>query len=151
MDNTPELTIAHTARQDQVDNAVFRMLTEVWPRSNDLPEWDIELIGEARDAIAQLVMERTGATEMDFYPYQEVSEFSAKEIGRGMSWVRAYKHTAAWPDEHWILMDESLMLRLWYETAPNELRTFAALYRIEDRAETGPSLLIYQENYLDEL
>jgi hypothetical protein len=78
-------------------------------------------------------------------------EFSPEEIAMGMKWVADYKQTVCWPTDHRISLSEELDLRMWSEFIPNGLQTFAALFRTENRQPTGPSLLIYQENYLDEL
>ena len=56
-------------RQDYVDNAVFQMIRNINPTSEDI-SWDIEMIGEIRDNVRHWLVERLGiCDEMSFYPY----------------------------------------------------------------------------------
>lgn len=56
--------------QQTIDNAVFEMLNTV----AQVHDWDIELIGDTRDAISE-VLERHGIIEAeDFYPIPEAQE-----------------------------------------------------------------------------
>lgn len=64
-----ELTDEHIDRQDFVDNAIFRLVQAVNPTDRSI-EWDIEMIGEIRDAISEWIIKRMKITdEQTFYPY----------------------------------------------------------------------------------
>lgn len=65
-----ELTSQQIERQDFVDNAIFELINELNPSEKEL-EWDIEIIGEIRDAIQSQLVEKGFCTEQDFYPYIE--------------------------------------------------------------------------------
>jgi hypothetical protein len=68
---TSELSDEQIRRQDFVDNAVFRFISDINPTSKEL-SWDIEMIGEIRDNVRQWIVERLGiCDEMSFYPYLE--------------------------------------------------------------------------------
>lgn len=64
-----ELARKQLDRQDCVDNAIFHLLHDLSPQGTEL-KWDIEAIGEVRDAICDvLVHKKRVISEMDFYPY----------------------------------------------------------------------------------
>jgi len=66
-----ELSERQTARQDYVDNAIYKLIKKVNP-TNKKVEWDIELIGELRDKIREYFVEnRIIADEQQFYPFLE--------------------------------------------------------------------------------
>lgn len=65
-----ELNAQQIERQDFVDNAIFELINELIPSEKEM-EWDIEAIGEIRDAIQSLLVEKGFCTEQDFYPYIE--------------------------------------------------------------------------------
>jgi len=56
-----------TARQDFVDNAVFSLIQEVNPTNRPI-HWDIEMIGEIRDALVCWLSQKTGVNERVIYP-----------------------------------------------------------------------------------
>jgi hypothetical protein len=60
-------------RQDTVDNAIFALLRDLNPSDKEL-EWDIEVIAEVRETIQAHLERELGVTEMEFYPYTELSE-----------------------------------------------------------------------------
>jgi len=63
------LTDEQLRRQDFVDNRIFELLRHLGPESIKL-EWDIELIGQIRDSIEDILVERLKLmSEMEFYPY----------------------------------------------------------------------------------
>ena len=58
-------------RQDFVDNGIFDLIQNLNPTSTEI-EWDIEVIGQIRDRIRYLLVERLQiCDEMSFYPYLE--------------------------------------------------------------------------------
>ena len=63
-----ELTQKQIERQDFVDNAIFGLINELIPSDNEM-EWDIETIGEIRDAIQSHLVTKGFCTEQQFYPY----------------------------------------------------------------------------------
>ncbi len=70
------LTDAQIERQDMVDNLCHQLLNELAAASGvahhgpDLIEWDIEHIGEVRDTIQGIIVDKLHLmTEMEFYPY----------------------------------------------------------------------------------
>ena len=65
-----ELTEQQIERQDFVDNAIFNLIDELVPSDKEM-EWDIEAIGEIRDAIQSQLVNRGLCTEQEFYPYIE--------------------------------------------------------------------------------
>ena len=73
-----EFTGRETERQDCVDNAIADLITELIP--DDCPfDWDIELIGNVRDAIKEVIVDKMGAmTEQEFYPYRELKPSESK-------------------------------------------------------------------------
>lgn len=66
-----ELTHAQTERQDYVDGRIFELIGDLLPPDKKA-EWDIEMIGEVRDALrAQLVEKKKLVTDGEFYPYTD--------------------------------------------------------------------------------
>jgi hypothetical protein len=66
-----ELTDKQIERQDFVDNAIYQLIQSVNPTDKGI-EWDIEMIGDIRDVIAEWMIERLKITdEQNFYPYLE--------------------------------------------------------------------------------
>ena len=64
-----ELTEEQIRRQDFVDNEIYQLIQGVNPTDRNI-EWDIEMIGEVRDAIRHWIVERMEITnERSFYPY----------------------------------------------------------------------------------
>jgi len=63
-----ELTRRQIERQDFVDNAIYNLINELIPSDKKM-EWDIDAIGEIRDAIQSQLVERGMCTEQAFYPY----------------------------------------------------------------------------------
>ena len=68
----PRLTKKQIERQDFVDNQIFELMQKLLPESRTI-EWDIEAIGEIRDAIrAQIVNKKRIINEAQFYPYLKI-------------------------------------------------------------------------------
>ena len=65
-----KLTVQQIERQDFVDNSIFNLINELIP-SDKVMGWNIEAIGEIRDAIQFQLVNRGLCTERDFYPYIE--------------------------------------------------------------------------------
>ncbi len=65
-----ELTDQQIARQDFVDNAIYDLINELIPFDKEM-DWDINAIGEIRDAIQAQLVRRGFCTEQEFYPYIE--------------------------------------------------------------------------------
>ncbi len=66
-----ELTKNQLKRQDFVDNTIHELLRSLNPSQEEI-EWNIELIGEIRDVVRQVLVEHLEVTdEMTFYPYIE--------------------------------------------------------------------------------
>ncbi len=66
-----ELTDKQIERQDFVDNAIFNLIQSLNTTDKAI-NWDIEMIGEIRDVIAEWMIERLKITdEQNFYPYLE--------------------------------------------------------------------------------
>jgi len=64
-----ELTEEQIRRQDFVDSAIYQLIQMINPANKNI-EWDIEMIGEVRDAIRYWIVERMKITdEQTFYPY----------------------------------------------------------------------------------
>lgn len=64
----PKLTKQQIERQDFVDNQIFELMQKLIPPSKQI-EWDIEVIGEIRDAIRkQIVDKQKLMSEVKFYP-----------------------------------------------------------------------------------
>ena len=64
------MTKEQIERQDFVDNAVYDFINELIPSDKEM-EWDIEAIGEVRDAVQAILVGRGFCTEQEFYPYIE--------------------------------------------------------------------------------
>ena len=62
-----ELTEQQIDRQDFVDNAIFNLINELVPSDNEMG-WDIEAIGEIRDAIQSQLVTKGFCSEQEFYP-----------------------------------------------------------------------------------
>lgn len=65
---TLELSDRQIERQDFVDNTIYELVNELIPSDKEM-EWDIETIGEVRDSIKKILVERQICTEQEFYPY----------------------------------------------------------------------------------
>jgi hypothetical protein len=66
-----ELTDKQIQRQDFVDNAIFDLIQSLNTTDKAI-NWNIEMIGEIRDVIAEWMTERLNITdEQNFYPYAE--------------------------------------------------------------------------------
>lgn len=66
-----ELTDKQIERQDFVDNAIFNLIQSLNTTDKTI-NWDIEMIGEIRDVIAEWIIERLKITdEQNFYPWVE--------------------------------------------------------------------------------
>lgn len=64
-----DLTDNQIIRQDQVDNAIYKLLCEINPSQKEII-WNIEMIGEIRDQIQKWFVDYLAITdEMTFYPY----------------------------------------------------------------------------------
>lgn len=64
----PKLTKQQIERQDFVDNQIFELMQKLLPPSKQI-DWDIEAIGEIRDAIRkQIVDKQKLMSELKFYP-----------------------------------------------------------------------------------
>ena len=62
-----KLTKQQIERQDFVDNQIFELMQKLLPPSKQI-EWDIEAIGEIRDAIRkQIVDKQKLMSEVKFY------------------------------------------------------------------------------------
>ena len=62
-----EMTNEQLERQDFVDNAIFSLIQEINPTSQTI-SWDIEMIGNIRDAIVNELEKKLGITEFEIYP-----------------------------------------------------------------------------------
>lgn len=63
-----ELTSKQIERQDFVDNRIFELIQELNPSQSKI-DWDIEMIGEVRDCIQNILGEKISVSEEDFYPF----------------------------------------------------------------------------------
>lgn len=66
MSEPTELTQAQIEQQDHVDGVIHTMLEQL--AGKEL-EHDIEMIGEVRDAVIDVLTKKAGVDEMTFYPY----------------------------------------------------------------------------------
>lgn len=57
-------------RQDFVDNSIFELLQSLNPTDKKI-NWDIEMIGQIRESVESMFVEREICTEQEFYPYLE--------------------------------------------------------------------------------
>ena len=64
---TYELTDQQLERQDFVDNAVFSLIQQLNP-TNRVIDWDIEMIGNIRDAVVCELERKLGISEFEIYP-----------------------------------------------------------------------------------
>jgi len=62
-----ELTDEQLERQDFVDNAIFSLIQQLNPTSKVI-DWDIEMIGNVRDAIVKELKNKLKITEFEIYP-----------------------------------------------------------------------------------
>lgn len=62
-----ELTRQQLERQDFVDNLIYELINELIPSEKEMG-WNIEVIGEVRDAIQSQLVEKGVCTEQEFYP-----------------------------------------------------------------------------------
>ena len=66
------LTKKQIERQDFVDNSIFALLQIVNTRDKGIDRyWDIEIIGSIREVIQNNIINKTGCSEQEFYPYIE--------------------------------------------------------------------------------
>jgi hypothetical protein len=69
--NMQELTTNQIGRQDFVDNAIYELIVSLNPSRKEI-SWDIEMISNVREQIAEwLVKRRKVCGESEFYPYSE--------------------------------------------------------------------------------
>jgi hypothetical protein len=65
------LTDEQILRQDYVDKHIFQLFQTLNPTQHPI-EWDIEIIGDIRDAVEYWMATKLKiCTEKDFYPYIE--------------------------------------------------------------------------------
>ena len=65
-----ELSRNEIERQDFVDNAIFHLIKKLNPSSKEI-DWNIEMIGEVRDAVSSLIVNDLKlCNEYEFYPYK---------------------------------------------------------------------------------
>ena len=68
----PKLTKRQIARQDFVDNQIFVLINSLLPASKRMG-WDIELIGNIREAIRRKIVEEAKIVdEKHFYPFIKI-------------------------------------------------------------------------------
>jgi hypothetical protein len=65
-----ELIDKQIVRQDFVDNSIFELLQSLNPSDKKI-DWDIEMIGQVRDSIEYLFVDKNICTKQEFYPYLE--------------------------------------------------------------------------------
>ena len=59
-------------RQDFVDNGIFELIQKLLPADKQL-EWNIEIIGDVRDAIQEQIVDKQKAmSEEQFYSYLKI-------------------------------------------------------------------------------
>lgn len=61
------MTNEQLERQDFVDNAIFSLIQDINPTAEAI-SWDIEMIGNIRDAIVNELEKKLGITEFEIYP-----------------------------------------------------------------------------------
>ncbi len=54
-------------QQDFVDNAIFSLIQQLNP-TNQVIDWDIEMIGNVRDSIVEELQNKLKITEFEIYP-----------------------------------------------------------------------------------
>jgi len=64
---TNEMTDEQLRRQDLVDNAVFCLIQKT-NLTNKRIDWDIEMIGNIRDALVHELEKKFGINEFEIYP-----------------------------------------------------------------------------------
>jgi len=64
---TDEMTDEQLRRQDLVDNAVFCLIQNTNPTNKPIP-WDIEMIGNIRDALVNELEKKLGISKFEIYP-----------------------------------------------------------------------------------
>lgn len=74
-----ELTKQQIKRQDYVDNAIYALINDLIPSDLEM-EWNIETIGEVRDAIQSQLVQKGFCTEQEFYPYIEERNLIDSEL-----------------------------------------------------------------------
>lgn len=66
-----ELTDEEIARQDYVDNEIQRLIEALSPTKESI-DWNIEMIGDVRDAIQDWIVDKLKlSSEQNFYPFIE--------------------------------------------------------------------------------
>ena len=63
-----KLSEKQISRQDFVDNATLEFINSVIPNDKKL-DWDIESIGQVRDAVCKVLVEKQICKEQEFYPF----------------------------------------------------------------------------------
>jgi len=64
---TNELTEKQLERQDFVDNLIFSLIQQLNP-TNRVIDWDIEMIGNVRDAVVCELEKKLRISEFEIYP-----------------------------------------------------------------------------------
>lgn len=64
---TDELTDEQLKRQDFVDNAIFSLIQHLNP-TDQVIDWDIEMIGNVRDALVCEIEKKLGISDLEIYP-----------------------------------------------------------------------------------
>ena len=64
---TNELTEKQLERQDFVDNLIFSLIQQLNP-TNRVIDWDIEMIGNVRDAVVCELEKKLVISEFEIYP-----------------------------------------------------------------------------------
>ncbi len=66
-----ELTVEQISRQDYVDNEIHQLIEALSPTKESI-DWNIEMIGEIRDAIQDWIVDKLRlSSEQNFYPFIE--------------------------------------------------------------------------------
>jgi len=120
-----ELTEQQIKRQDFVDNAIFELINELFPSDKEV-EWDIEAIGEIRDAIqSQLVTRSQDVFELRHRPRPTCEERHERlSDSRGLQ----VRHSDATPQEP--QTDELFKYKLRYDnTKPADTIRHAGYWR----------------------
>jgi hypothetical protein len=68
--NMPGLTKRQIERQDYVDNAIHNLIQSLNPEGTGV-DWNLEVIGQVRDVIANYFQAQGICTEQEFYPYMQ--------------------------------------------------------------------------------
>lgn len=53
----PDLSNSHFSRQDFIDNSIHELINKLNPTQKQIP-WNIELIGEIRDALENIIVNK---------------------------------------------------------------------------------------------